>query len=71
LPGMALPCGLCRVSTHGNAFAISIAPFAVLVWRTTTKLFPVVLGSCRDFLWSWEEDPSSLISPSSFPLAKF
>jgi hypothetical protein len=42
LPGMALSCAICRASTHANAFAVSIVPFAVPLWRTTTKPFPVV-----------------------------
>jgi hypothetical protein len=42
LPGLALPCGLCRASTYGKAVAVSIVAFAMPAWRTATLPFPVV-----------------------------
>jgi hypothetical protein len=42
LPGMALPCDLCRASMHGNAFAVPIVAFAVQLSHTTMLAFPVV-----------------------------
>jgi hypothetical protein len=42
LPGMALPCGLCRASTHGNAFGVPIVAFAVQISLTAMLAFPVV-----------------------------
>jgi hypothetical protein len=38
LPGMTLPCGLCRASTHDNAFVMPLA-------HTAKHAFPVVLGT--------------------------
>jgi hypothetical protein len=42
LPGMTLPCDLCRASTHGNAFAVPIVAFAVQLSRMAMLAFPVV-----------------------------
>jgi hypothetical protein len=42
LPGNALPCALCRASTHGKAFALRFSPFTVRFARTAEHCIPVV-----------------------------
>jgi hypothetical protein len=46
LSGMALPCGLCRASTHDNAFVVPVVAFAVQLSRTAMLAFLVVREEC-------------------------
>jgi hypothetical protein len=42
LPGLSLPCELCRAASHGKDFAVRIGPFAVWPSRTAKQRSPVV-----------------------------
>jgi hypothetical protein len=50
LPGIALPCALCRAATHGNDFVVPSGAFAVRLARMAKPAIPVVSVSgamCR------------------------